>query len=79
VRLQAIRANARRWPFQFAQRFFRAVEQASFQKIEGQAMLCTLPIGTAQIGPRHQVFVHAYSAVVFTSAAKQVAQSKVQL
>ena len=64
---------------QFSQSVFGAVEQTSFQKVERQPVLGALSVGAAQVGAGQQVFVHAHGAVVFATAAKQVAQSEMQL
>ena len=42
-------------------------------------MLGAVTVGTGEVGAAEQVLVHSHGAVVLASAAKQVAQCKVQL
>ena len=42
-------------------------------------MLCTVVLGGGQVAAGDQVFVYPYSALVFATATKKIAQGKVQL
>ena len=65
--------------FELEQRVFGAVEQAGLEEVQRQGVLGALAVGFGEVAAREQVFVHAHGALVFATAAEQVAQREVQL
>ena len=64
--------------FQAVQGGLCAIQQASLEEVERQGVLCAIPVCSAQVSAREQVFVNPHCAFVFPAPAKEVAQRKVQ-
>ena len=64
--------------FQFAEQAFGTIQNPGFQIILRQFEDRLLAFVVIQIGPVHQVVVHAQRAIHFAATAEQTAQRKVQ-
>ena len=65
--------------FKAVQSLFGAVQQAGLEKVLRQSVLGTVTVGAGEVSAAEQMLVHSHGAVVLASAAKQIAQCKVQL
>ena len=62
----------------FAQRVFRPIEQPDLEIVLAQFEQRVQPIGLVEVGPVHQIGMHADRAIDLATPAKQVAQREMQ-